>query len=242
MFIFTTRTMFPSAKALANKLSDITGTKVRVTTRPDTKLTGHYLRWGSSGLINGNFDEQAAHIRCASNKRLFSDRMIQIGIPCVEIRHDFPEHFPVVARKTVTGFGGAGITVARDLKELTDASVSHWSYFRNFSPELGVHIVNGEIIRLFKKVATDDTPQEEYPIRNATRGYHFSQVNLDNYPKLIPFVQNFCEKFPIKLGRMDVGWDFDEKTYRVIEFNTAPCLTNNDNTLQAYAEALSEDF
>lgn len=248
MFISTTRAMFPSAKALANAISRIAGKPIKVTAKDVSSLSGNYVSWGRSTPPN-SFAHPLSDISLigvASNKLQFSLAMTPYGIPCVELyypsdRVPYPERYPVVIRKTVTGFGGAGIIVATNEEEWYPHRYSAWSYFYDMSPELGVHVFNGEIIKVFKKVNPNPDP-ELYPIRNATRGYDFSLVNIVNFPKLIPFVHNFCEKFPILMGRMDVGWDRLSKTYRVIEFNTAPCLTKNQDTLNRYAESIWNTF
>jgi hypothetical protein len=242
--------MYPSAKALADSLTARLDRKVYVTTNPDTVLRGPTIRWGSGEILattpvtlsTGNSHE---FILASSNKATFSDLMVRLDIPCVEIRHDTPELFPIVVRETLTGYGGRGINVIHNLDDFKEDYhwydfYPHWSYWRDLRPELGVHIFNGKIIRLFKKVRDVFTEPEEFPIRNADRGYHFSLVDVNNYPKLTPFVENFYNKFPIMFGRMDVGWDYNNKLYRVIEFNTAPCLTNNTGTLEAYTNSFME--
>lgn len=242
MFVYTTRTMFPSAKALAVLLSERMGEKVRVTANPDTTLKGLMIRWGvstptSRGHKSINSPE---YIGIASNKRSFSEEMTNLSIPCVCIESGTPKTFPVVIRRTLTGYGGAGISICHNAQEWNTYGSPYWSAYRRFSIELGVHIFNGDIIKVFKKVRENNLPQEEFPIRNASRGYHFSLVDVNNYPKLPAFVENFNDKFPIMFGRADIGWDVDEKTYRIIEFNTAPCLTNNSDTLDAYTSAFEE--
>jgi hypothetical protein len=244
MFIFTTRTMYPSAKALADSLTEKLGRKVYVTTNPDTVLRGPVIRWGSGESLTRSCTDISMYnsrdfILASSNKATLSDLMVRLDIPCIEIRHDNPEWFPVVIRRTLTGYGGAGIDLCTTPIQFARYS-GYWSYWRDLRPELGVHIFNGKIIRLFKKVRDNYLDNEEFPIRNASRGYHFSLVDVNNYPKLIPFAENFYEKFPIMFGRMDVGWDYNEKLYRVIEFNTAPCLTNNPDTLEAYTNSFME--
>lgn len=239
MFILTTRTMYPSAKALADSLTGRLGKKVYVTTNLDTTLRGPTIIWGNPNeptttpviLSSGNSYE---FIRHSSDKLLFSAIMMRLNIPCLQILSDVPERFPVVIRKTLTGYGGAGISLCRNMNEWGIFGGSYWSYWRKLVPELGVHIFKGKIIRLFKKVRDSFVEPDEFPIRNASRGYHFSLVDVNNYPKLIPFIENFYDKFPIMFGRVDIGWDYNDKLYRVIEFNTAPCLTNNPYTLEAY--------
>lgn len=237
MFIYTNTSMFPSARALAQSLSTKTGSMVRVTAHPDTILSGRFIRWGNSSPIDGGQESynSAELIGVAANKKLLSDYMVETGIPCVEIKTGIPSSYPVVNRRTLTGYGGSGITISRTPEDFyfNSRTSRHWSYFRNFSFELGIHIFNGRIIKLFKKVLKNEYG-DEFPIRNSSRGYHFSLVNQERYPKLYPLVEMFYNEFPIMFGRMDVGWDCVNKIYRVIEMNTAPRLTNNLDTLEAY--------
>lgn len=243
MFIYTTRSMFPSAKALATELSERLQRRIRVTTRPETSLRGQFIRWGTSHTINSGIEinlNPANLVRVCSNKLEFGRKMVELEIPAFELRTGTPQTFPVVLRKVLNGYGGDGIEVCTDLVSWNGRTGVHYSQFRRLKPELGVHIFNGRILKIFKKMRDEGLPEEEYPIRNMRRGYHFSLAELSNYPKLIPFVRNFCEKFPIVFGRMDVGWDVENKTYRVIEFNTAPGLCSNSYTLYAYANAFVE--
>ena len=244
MFVFTTKSMFPSAKVLAESLTQELGRKVYVTTNPETRLRGPVIRWGSGVDLPDHDDIDPGNnfefILASANKRTFSSFMSRLDIPCVEIESGTPERFPVVIRETLTGFGGAGISICMNEGYWSTFGGSYWSYYRNFHPELGIHIFNGKILRVFKKVREDGLPREPFPIRNASRGYHFSLVDINNYPKLTPFVENFYKEFPIMFGRLDIGWDYDEKIYRIIEMNTAPCLTNNPDTLEVYTNAFME--
>ena len=242
MFIVTTRSMFPSAFALAKSIQSKIGKRVYVTTRADTTLRPPAIRWGTSAPLSSRYPtiQLQELVASCTNKHVFSVLMRQLQIPCVELYKTVPEHFPIVVRKTLTGYGGAGIELCHNMKDYNEKFQNyHWSYWYNLDPELGVHIFEGTVLKVFKKVRNPNLPSEEYPIRNAHRGYSFSRVNQENFQKLIPFVKNFYTKFPILFGRMDVGWDRDAKTYRIIEFNTAPGLTQNHDTLDAYASSLA---
>ena len=247
--------MYPSAKALANSLTEKLDRKVYVTTNPDTVLRGPVIRWGSGESLTNSCADISMYnsrdfISHSANKATLSDLMVRLDIPCIQLHKlyetsldtpGYPSSYPVVVRDTVTGFGGSGIHLVMNENGYHSFRYKYYSYWRDLRPELGVHIFNGKIIRLFKKKPDESLlGEEEFPIRNASRGYHFSLVDVNNYPKLIPFIENFYEKFPIMFGRMDVGWDYNEKLYRVIEFNTAPCLTNNPDTLEAYTNAFME--
>jgi len=245
MFIITTRKMLPSARALARAIGERLGSRVHVTANENTNLAGPVIRWGNRsrvvtapGIHNGN---SYKFIDACTNKRIFSELMNAMEIPCVEIRSGIPERFPVVVRRTLTGFGGAGISVCKDLRDWNLFGGTYWSYWVDFRPELGVHIFNGRILKAFKKASSGYSENtSEFPIRNMSNGYDFKRVDLENYPKLVTFMERFCSKFPILFGRLDVGWDYNEKTYRVIEFNTAPGIATNSDTLEAYTNAFLE--
>lgn len=244
MYIYSSKSMMPSARLLAQRVTEISGQRVRATSRPYNFLPSPCLLWGNpkpqDRMITPINSQEL--IAIATNKRLFAQKMVALGIPCVEYFQitPYPTSYPVVVRDTMTGYGGAGIHLAHSEEEWYPFRSRPYSLYRKFKPELGVHIFNGQIIRLFKKVRVDDAPEEEFPIRNMGRGYHFSLVNPSSYPKLLPFIQEFYSKFSIMFGRLDIGWDYEAKTYRVIEFNTAPGLTNNPDTLNAYAQAIEE--
>ena len=233
--------MFPSARALARSLSDRLGSRVYVTTNPDTALRGPVIRWGSSNHLDvpaASILNQKEFIGTCSNKGAFSDLMVNLNVSCIEIKRGTPESFPVVVRMSLTGYGGSGIRLCKSEEEWDSFSGYYWSYWRDLHPELGVHIFNDRILRVFKKMPDESLlGEEEFPIRNASRGYHFQLVDFYEYPKLVPFMENFCRVFPHIFGRLDVGWDYENKLYRVIEFNTAPCLTDNSHTLESYTNA-----
>ena len=242
MFIFTTSSMFPSAKALALSLSSKLGRKVHVTTRADTSLLPPVIRWGNSSPLTSRYPTIQVQelVSSCTNKHVFSVLMRQLRIPCVELYRTVPERYPIVIRKTLTGYGGIGIELCHNRETYASRfQLYHWSQWYDLEPELGVHIFEGRVLKVFKKVRNEGLPTEKFPIRNASRGYSYSRVNLDNFQKLIPFVKEFHEKFPILFGRMDVGWDRENKTYRIIEFNTAPGIRNNPDTLEAYASSLA---
>lgn len=240
MYIFTHRTLSPSARALATALEVRLGVRIPVYFENSDRTSKHksFLRWGNSSevLTNNDSDYNSSEgIFISSNKLRFSRRVIELGIPCVEIHTGVPDKYPVVIRKLLTGSGGAGIEICKSKSDYLEKYNSRaWSYWYELNPELGVHVFGGKIIKIFKKVRNENLPQEEFPIRNLTRGYKFVRASLDNYPKLIPYVKNFSDKFDIKFGRIDIGWDRQEKIYRIIEMNTAPGIASNSDTLAAY--------
>ena len=250
-YILTRRNLNPSARLLAKSLG--------LQKSYEPRRYAPVIRWGNSDEV---FNEDTLWnmpeiIHICGNKLLFSNTMRNLGIPHVEILHGFPERFPVVIRHSLSGMRGQGIEIISsrddadklpyDIEGLSPHYNVHWSYWRDFSFELGVHIFNGEPVRTFKKVfrleeADEDSDldyvesEPEFPIRNSQKGYGFRLVEISKYPKLIPLVKTFCDKFGLKFGRLDIGWNHGEKKYEIIEANSAPGLAENENTARIYIE------
>ena len=247
MYILTHRSLIPSARALANQLGSRLGITIPVMFENSERTARHksFIRWGNSGQVETAETQfnSAEMIFTSSNKLRFSKEMVRLGIPCVEINTGMPTSFPVVIRKVLSGCGGEGIEICHTKEEfISKHSGRAWSNWYNLSPELGVHIFEGRIMKIFKKMRIDDLPEEKFPIRNLSRGYKFSRVSVENYPKLVPAMADFAKKFPIKFGRVDIGWDSASKTYRIIEMNTAPGIATNTDTLSSYVAELEAAF
>lgn len=238
-YILTRRNLNPTAKLLAQELG------IRRYFEPRDYAPA--IRWGNSDTIlpHDTKYNSCSHIRSCSDKLQFDEDMRNKDIPNISI-HSYnerfmPEKYPVVVRQNLHGTRGQGIVICESLEELNNTpNHRYWTYWYDFKFELGVHMLGGKVVRVFKKVRVAGEEEEKYPIRNLHRGYHYSLVNLDKYEKLIPFMNNVYEHFPLEMGRWDIGWDRDNKTYRVIEANSAPGLAENENTRQLYVDFLKE--
>jgi hypothetical protein len=230
-----------SAKVLADKLGNLTQQEIKVSS--DMQRNGEcIIRYGNSAVLpeDPNFNSRF-HIRLAGNKRALSELLQEKEFPHVVFLRRQPENneFPIVARDELNRGGGIGIRVIKNEEEFENGNpVLDWTPWYNFKFELGVHILGGEIVRVFKKIREDGLDEEEYPIRNTHRGYKFSLRNnwRNTYTGLPKFVSKLYEIIPIQFARLDVG--YDENSYRLIEINSAPDLTQNENTLNMYAEFL----
>jgi hypothetical protein len=241
-YILTHRTLSVSARALASELSDRFSRTIRVEYGDNRPTFAPFLRWGNSSFDFPSGDtpfNDPNLIRISGNKKLFADKMVELEIPAISFHKGVPDHFPIAIRKTLSGRGGEGIVICKDYDEWTNYSQYFWSYWYKFPYELGVHIVDGKVLKVFKKVRADGGEQEEeFPIRNMVRGYKFALVKEESFPKLVQFNAEFSNKFKMGFGRMDIGWDAEGKMYRIIEWNCAPGIASNYHTLDAYASAL----
>jgi len=204
------------------------------------------IRWGTS-LNPFTTDTEYNHpevIRTCGNKR-----KLDLVLRTAKIAHleyfsesEVPDHYPVCVRTVMNGHGGEGIVIAQSAEEWANLMQYPWSYWQNFEFELGVHVLGGMVCRIFKKIAPElgAVASEQFPIRNMERGYHFSLRDNSHYPKLQAFISKVCEIVPLKFGRFDIGLEKESRQFYVIEINTAPGLTENQNTADLYISYLRD--
>ena len=248
MQILTYPTLSISPEILAEVMKSLCKEKITVVTNTN-KITEHFIRYGNSSTVETGLDLETntqSFIRLAGNKLSFSKIIALNRFHCPKFyTRDFipgENQYPILIRSTLYGKRGEGITVVKNKdKFLEHIKVNyHWTPFVKTEFELRVHIAGGKILRVFKKVFTENE-EEEYPIRNMMNGYHFSlRENIENYPKVIEIVNKLWQ-IPIFKGQflsLDVGWDKEKKEYFIFEGNTSPGL--NDNTALEYGKFLVE--
>lgn len=238
-----------SAKLLANRIGELAGKEIQTRTLPSDN-EGLIIRYGHSShssIGNTNYNSPEM-IRLAGSKLSLDLFLKEKEFSHIEFyNHNNPERFPIVVRKELNRGGGIGIEIyenreAYDLDFPNWLLPYYWSYWYNFQFELGVHILGGEIARVFKKIRSEGLEEEKYPIRNTHRGYHFSLREnwKERYSGLEKFVKQLYELVPIQFARLDVGYDRETGGYRLIEINSAPDLSQNENTLNIYSKFLFE--
>lgn len=236
-----------SAIRISKQIKLLTGKDILVSTTP--RIVPPLIRYGN---MQGNYANDTSFnskefINICSDKLLFSEVMKENDIysPQYFRREDLISdgYFPLIIRTSLLSTGGRGIIICRNFEEFDTAwggiyNDYYWTPFVNMQFELRVHVLGGEIERVFKKVK-EDGYEDEFPIRNVKNGYHYSLRNQDNYPKIIDLVNKLTEIFGNNcFYGMDVGWDHINKKYFIIELNSAPNL--NENTARIYAEYFIE--
>lgn len=244
-YVLTKDSLVSSARIIADELDlDIRYAPLKVNgspVPPDVRW-GTSIGWDMFGVNDSQYN-RADQIAVCGNKIALSRLLVANNVPTIEFKKTEPYVFPIAVRRVLNGHGGDGIIICRDIEEWGDHMGLFWSPWYKFEFELGVHVLGGEVVKVFKKIWQDTVDTEpEFPIRNMERGYHFSSRNIDNYSKLPAFVSNFYSKVPINMTRLDIGWDAINRTYRVIEANTAPALTSNPDTARKYIDYLKRVF
>lgn len=245
MYILTKDNLVATAKMLAERL----GMDIRYTPLKERNtLVPPAIRWGTSlgselfGAEDTLYNSGEMISLCGSKVKL-SSFLTARGFPVVEFKRGTPDIYPIAVRKVLNGHGGEGLIIAQNEEEWRPHQDYYWTPWYKFEFELGVHVIEGRVVKLFKKLWQDIAENEpEFPIRNTERGYHFSARNVEKYNKLPAFVASFYEKVPVKMARLDIGWDALAHTYRIIEANTAPALTANQQTANVYLDFLEETF
>jgi len=241
---------FISAKILADAISAKMERRIYPTSNlskihPRDKI----IRYGSTeNILNTAIDlnlNPIEFIGLCIHKEVLADLLINNNIMSVSFYKDTvekPETYPVLIRTTLNASKGKGINVIYNEEEFNKTWKTNyfWTDFIKTQFELRVHVLGGEIARIFKKVPISDYENEnEFPIRNLHNGYHFAIRNEDYYEKVFDLVSKLNE-IP-KIGKdcfyaMDIGWSKENKNYVVFELNTAPGL--NENTAEVYSNFL----
>ncbi len=249
MKILTHRSCIVSAKLLRDSLMDITGRQIRVTTNP-ARITGPFIRYGSAAPVtvpDTQFNSRA-FVQLASNKSAFSRLLREHDIPTPVFHQTTrPSAYPVLIRTTLNSSGGRGIIVcpnATTFDAQWDPSYV-WTPFIKTQFELRVHVLGGEVVKVFKKrfvgVGGADEAAElaepALPIRNLDKGYHYSARELDTYPKVHTLVAALNPIIGGRFYTLDIGWDHVKKHYLVFEANSGSGL--NTQTVELYADYLA---
>ncbi len=246
--ILTHRTSFPSAKLLRDALFQEAGVRYLVTKYP-SRVRGLRIRYGASLPVScpdTDFNSPR-FINLVSNKLRFSNAIKDKFNTPIYIRQREPrdDEFPIVIRQYLASFGGKGIIMCPN-RETFDENWDddYWTRFVRTTQEFRVHVLGGEIGRLFRKVRVkvDEVrpPEDEYPIRTIRSGnYRFSLWRDSNsFPDLNELVRELDDEIGGKCYALDIGQLPDNGGWYIYEANSAPGL--NQHTALVYAKYLVE--
>ncbi len=244
LYILSHPRLTKSARPLAQKIGELVGEEILTLTFPDLnhKLVVRYGNSGHSGAVDTEYNSSRM-IRLAGNKLRLSELLTEKNFSHVRLNlpHEEPDEFPIVIRTELNANGGQGIHILEEGDNKFQNN--YWSYWYDFKFELGVHILGGKVAKVFKKVRQEGLEEEKYPVRNTQRGYSFKlKTNWEKrYNGLGKFVSELYKIVPISFARLDVGY-VDGEGYKLIEINSAPSLSENENTLNMYAQYLAENI
>lgn len=243
--ILTHRTSFPSAKMLRDALFQETGIRYLVTKYPH-KIRRLHIRYGASSPVNCDDTEfnSPDFINTVAHKLRFSNAVKDKFHTPIFVRGREPrdDEFPIVIREYLASFGGKGIVMCPDRATFDENwNGSYWTQFVRTVQEFRVHVLGGEVGRLFRKIrikVDGVRPEEgEFPIRTIRSGeYRFSLWRDNNsFPDLNTVVRDLHGEIGGHCYALDIGQKEDGDWY-IYEANSAPGL--NANTATEYAKYL----
>ena len=246
--ILTHRTSFPSANLLRDALYTETGVRYLLTNHPQ-RIRRLHVRYGASSPVNcedTNFNSPD-FINLVAHKYRFSQAIRDKFHTPIFIRQRDPrdDEFPIMIRQYMQSFGGKGIVVCPDRETFDDNwNGEHWTKFTRTTQEFRVHVLGGEIGRLFRKIRVkeDDVrpSEDEYPVRTIRSGdYRFSLWRDSNsFPDLTKIVGELHDHIGGHCYALDVGQLPDDQGWFIYEANSAPGI--NHHTASVYAKYLVE--
>ena len=178
-----------------------------------------------------------------SNKKLFADKLIDIGLHAPNFSKDLSsiEKFPIVIRQALQLSKGRGIIIVENSETLERIwrNNYYWTDWVNMSFELRVHILGGIPVKIFKKCWHNECDEEKFPIRT-NQNYDFVLQNMENkYGRLLENIGRISEYLgENNFYSLDVGFDRDRRNYFFLEGNSAPGL--NNLTANLYADFILE--
>lgn len=229
MIKILSNTSFISARMLAEEFRTLGENCLSIRNPNKIKHGDLVVRYGSTAIHEGiNTINTNEVIRTCSNKLIFSEVMQENGLYTPIFYRNIPTEFPVIVRTTLTSFGGRGMILVERKEDYQYRNV-YWTPYISTDFELRIHILGGEIVRIFRKDGG-----EGY-IRTSGNGWHFSLRSFETYPKIIPLVERICSipMFSNSFYALDLGWDSRRKEYIIFEANSAPGL--NEHTADIYA-------
>lgn len=244
-----------SANALREALQNKTNTTIKLV-KPDgryrPKQRHIIINWGNTTIPNWTHDQilnKSENIKLATNKieafKQFSENEVShvewtINKEVAELW--ISEGFIVVARATVTGHSGVGITL-HGTTDFPDPlpNVPLYTKYKKKKAEYRVHVVNGKVIDVVqKKKKRERTDEFNQYIRNLGHDWVFARDGVTLTPELEDLATRAVASLGLAFGAVDIIYNQRENQYYVLEVNSAPGLEGT--TLTKYTEAFVNEY
>lgn len=222
-----------STRRLRDAIQELTGRRYLITTNPD-KVKKLHIRYGSYAETLSKTDyNNRSFVRLCCDKDSFSRIITKAGFdaPIFNLNVPSQNDYPLLIRKTLYGYGGKDIVPCanEDDFEKNWQLGDYWTKFIFTSSEYRVIVVNGEVVRVFKKIYSGTDEEPNLPIRTLTSGqYHYSlRSHSSKFSKLHEEVYNLQKVIQGSFYALDAGWQRDLNKYCFFEANSAPGLNMN---------------
>ena len=237
-----------SAKALQVKLKELSNYKVlRVKQTSRTykqKPTDYLLYYGGTHVpfLEGLNTNRHLALNKITTLQVCTDANI-CTVPWTTDRNQACEWInagkTVVARSTVSGHSGMGITVWNsDNPDLP--LVPLYTQYVKKTYECRIHVFKGQVIDAQIKRKVRDTLETNPTIRNIHTGWVYCRENFTAPPEAINTAIAAVTAASLDFGAVDLIYNQYYNKFYVLEINTAPGLTGT--TLTNYANIILEDI
>lgn len=222
--------------------------------QPNDKI----INWGCAGdsfpdrLLRGDVLNGPAHVLTSANKRLFFEKMIELpeGILAGALGDPRPRT-PVwrtteatvqaglnegevwVARQSLTGHSGHGIVIMEKPEDFVRAPL--YTKYVKKAEEYRVHIVNGQVIDLQRKIRDPEREPTNWRVRSHENGFIYVRGNVEADPDVSVQALRAFRASQLHFGAVDIIFNNSERQAYCLEINTAPGLTGQ--TVESYAQA-----
>jgi glutathione synthase/RimK-type ligase-like ATP-grasp enzyme len=207
------------------------------------------VNWGNSKsdftTVNGSYHNHLNYpdaVAKAIDKKSAFAHMKAAGVSVPEVTVDaqvakgwVEEGKEVVARKTLTGKGGAGILIVN--KETAFPTCPLYTLYKRKKSEYRVHIFNGHVIDFQQKKRRKGQPADD-KIRTAGNGWVFCREGITLPESAKAESIRAVSSLGLVFGGVDVIWNEHEQKAYVLEVNTAPGIEGT--TVISYANAIRE--
>jgi hypothetical protein len=140
----------------------------------------------------------------------------------------------VVCRALLRASSGRGIVIARKMEDLIPAPL----YVRYVpkKDEYRVHIFDGRVIDVQKKMVKTGEEGVNYQVRNYNNGFIYGREGINPSLGVISVALEVFDEFDLDFGAVDVIWTENTDNALALEINTAPGLEGQ--TVKLYADVL----
>lgn len=141
----------------------------------------------------------------------------------------------IVARKSLSGSGGAGIVIAKDKEPIPTANL--YTVHLRHKREFRVHVIRGQVVDVSEKRRRTDFQGEPNPlIRNLQFGWVFCHDNVQCPEAVKRAAIKAVAALNLDFGAVDIGYREKEGRAFVFEINTAPGIEGQ--TVHHYSDAI----
>lgn len=245
-FVYPYKKGSESAKALANALG---AKRIKLESSNFVEKGNRtVINWGSSSCPYNSLNSPEA-VKAAGNKLTAFNIMQEAGVSCPPFTDDrnkaiywLMDGEQLVVRHDLTGSSGKGIELIKQADFTGPDQVPIAPLYTQYvkkTDEYRVHVFDGKVIDVQKKMKKKDVPNEEvnYQIRNLAGGFIFGREGVVAPESVTEQAVLAVQSLGLLFGAADIGYHPELGT-KVYEVNTAPGLEGQ--TVESYANAFKE--